>query len=327
MATKRERDRGSAVIRTSKGFSVRTYQPTPEGFDPRTATDRQLLQHGLPRRPHAVRQPEWRAAWDKAFTRPTTWIVPTFEEIKDRKHGPIRPAGRKKLATRSQAAALANATSGNWSGAADFSARGKPYKWVAGQWTVPNPHASGAGSYYASEWVGIDGWGSSDVLQAGTETQITQVLWFTITSVYTWWEWFPAGEVAITNLPVSPGDVMYCLICVNSATSATVYFSNQATGVSTNFTITAPSGTTLAGNVAEWVVERPTVGGNVAALTDYDVVYFDECLAGWSGGGTIGVDDLTSATSITMTGSGGAALSVPTIENSHLLKLTWKKSS
>jgi hypothetical protein len=180
---------------------------------------------------------------------------------------------------------------------------------------------------YASEWVGIDGWGSNDVLQAGTETQITEVLWFTFANVYTWWEWFPAGEVAITNLPVSPGDVMYCLICVNSTTSATVYFSNQATGVSTNFTITAPSKTTLAGNSAEWVVERPTINGNVASLTDYDVDYFDECLAGWSGGGTIGVDDLTSATSITMTGSGGAELSVPTIENNHLLKLTWKKSN
>jgi hypothetical protein len=175
--------------------------------------------------------------------------------------------------------------------------------------------------------VGIDGWGSGDVLQAGTETEITEVLWFTISNVYTWWEWYPAGEVAITNLPVSPGDVMYCLICVNSTTSATVYFSNQATGVSTNFTITAPSGTTLAGNSAEWVVERPTVNGSVASLTDYDLVYFDECLAGWSGGGTIGVDDLASATSITMTGSGSADLSVPTLENNHLMKVTWKKAS
>lgn len=327
MATKKKRDVDPTQHLTSKGFSLRTYEPTPEAFDPLTATDRQLLHHGLPRRPHPVQEPEWRAAWDRAFARPTTWIVPTFQEIKGRSHGPVRPAGRKKLPSRSQAADLANATSGNWSGAADFSAKGKPYKWVAGQWTVPNPHAPGSGSYYASEWVGIDGWGSSDVLQAGTETQVTEVLWFTFASVYTWWEWFPAGEVAITNLGVSPGDVMYCLICVNSTTSATVYFSNQSTGVSTNFTITAPSGTTLAGNVAEWVVERPTVNGSVASLTDYDVVYFDECLAGWSGGGSIGVDDLAAATTITMTGGGGADLSVPTIENNHLIKLTWKKAS
>jgi hypothetical protein len=327
MAAKAARSRGSRTIRLSKGFSIRTYEPTPEGFDPLKATDRQLLHHGLPRRPDAEKEPEWRAAWERALARPTTWITPEFAEIKGRKHGPLRPAGRKKLPPRSEATDLANATSGNWSGAADFSPAGKPYRWVAGQWTVPNPHAPGSGSYYASEWVGIDGWGSGDVLQAGTETEITEVLWFTISSVYTWWEWYPAGEVAITNLPVSPGDVMYCLICVNSTTSATAYFSNQATGVSTNFTITAPSGTTLAGNSAEWVVERPTVNGSVASLTDYDVVYFDECLAGWFGGGTIGVDDLASATSITMTGSGSADLSVPTLENNHLMKVTWKKAS
>ena len=324
------RAEGSAVTRTSKGFAVRTYEPAPAGFDPRTATDRQLLHHGFPRRPHAVSEAAWRAAWDKAFSRPTNWIAPVFQEMPGRTHGPLRPAGRRKAlkaATGGAAAAPANATSNNWSGAADFSGRGTPYTWVAGQWTVPNPHAPSAGSFYSSQWVGIDGWNSSDVLQAGTETQITQILWFTVTNVYTWWEWFPAGEVAITNLPVTPGDVMYCLICVNSTTSATVYFSNQASGVSTSFTITAPRGTTLTGNVAEWVVERPSIGGNVAALTDYDIVYFDDCLAGWSGGGKVGVDNLATATSITMTGAGGAALSVPTIENDHLMKVTWKKSS
>ena len=321
---------GAAAIEalTSKGFSVRTYEPAPEEFDPRAATDRELLHHGFPRRPDAENEREWRAAWDKAFERPRTWIVPEFQEVPGRSHGQMLVPGRKKAAPKPVTGAqIANATSSNWSGAADFAADGKPYKWVAGQWTVPNPHAPGAGSYYASEWVGIDGWGSSDVLQAGTETEVAQVLWFTTARVYTWWEWFPAGEVAITNLPVSPGDVMYCLICVNSSSSATVYFSNQSTGVSTSFTITAPNGTTLAGNVAEWVVERPSIGGSTASLSDYDVIYFDECQAGWVGRGSIGVNDLSGATPITMTGGGGAALSVPTIENSHLMKVTWRKSS
>jgi hypothetical protein len=322
----KKRDVAQHVTRTSAGFRVRTYEPAPEGLDPRTATDRQLLRHGFPRRPNARTEPDWRARWDKAFARPIKWIVPEFREMEGRSHGPMRPSSRKKVAGR-RGALLANATSGNWSGAVDFSARGQPYRWVAGQWTVPNPHTPTPGAYYASEWVGIDGWNSNDVLQAGTETQITQILWFTITNVYTWWEWFPAGEVAITNLPVSPGDVMYCLICLNTPNSATVYFTNQSTGIGTSFTITAPGGTTLVGNCAEWIVERPTIAGSVASLTDYDVVYFDECLAGWVGADTIGLDDLSAATSVTMTGTGGAALSVPTVENNHLMKVTWRKSS
>jgi len=116
---------------------------------------------------------------------------------------------------------------------------------------------------------------------------------------------------------------MYCLICADTTSSATVYFRNESTGVGTRFAITAPSGKTLQGNVAEWIVERPTINGSTASLTDYNLCYFDECLAGYS----FGADDLTSATLVTMTGGGGAELSVPTKENNHVLKAVWRKSS
>jgi hypothetical protein len=161
------------------------------------------------------------------------------------------------------------------------------------------------------------------VLQAGTETQITKFWIFTSTQVYAWWEWFPAGEVKISNLPVSPGDVMYCLICADSTSHATVSFSNQSTGVGTRFDITPPSGTTLTGNVAEWIVERPTVNGSVANLTDYAACYFDECIAG----GSLSIDNLSGASLITMTGTGGASLSEPTKENDSVVKVNWSKSS
>ena len=150
-----------------------------------------------------------------------------------------------------------------------------------------------------------------------------KVLWFTVRQVYTWWEWFPAGEVKISNLPVSAGDVMYCLICANTTSTATVYFSNQSEGVGTRFEITAPRGTTLTGNEAEWIVERPTVGGSVASLTDYAACYFDECIAGGAGN----IDNLNGATLITMTGTSGATLSEPVQETDHVVKLNWRKSS
>ena len=167
---------------------------------------------------------------------------------------------------------------------------------VGGQWTVPSPNTKSDGGFWASEWVGIDGWNSSDVLQAGTETQVTRIWFITSRQVYTWWEWFPAGEVRISNLPVAAGDLIYCLICADSTTHATVYYSNQSEGVGTRFDITAPSKTTLTGNVAEWIVERPTVGGSVASLTDYAACYFDECIAGGSGS----IDNLAGASLITI---------------------------
>jgi hypothetical protein len=288
-----------------------------------SATTRQLAVHGLPRRPDPKKEPELRALWDRTMSRTQLWITPEFEHHENITHGPARGARGGAVSARLASPAVSNATSNNWSGALNFSPAGKPYGFVGGQWTVPSPNSTADGAYYASEWVGIDGWRSSDVLQAGTATQITRILFITVKTVYTWWEWFPAGEVQISNLPVSAGDVMYCLICADTTTHATVYFSNQSQGVGTRFEITPPARTTLTGNVAEWIVERPTVNGSVANLTDYAACYFDECIAGGAGR----VDNLNGASLVTMTDAGGATLSEPVQENDSVLKVNWRNSS
>jgi hypothetical protein len=119
---------------------------------------------------------------------------------------------------------------------------------------------------------------------------------------------------------------MYCLICVNSTPTATVYLTNQSSGVSTSFSITAPGGTTLVGNSAEWIVERPTINGSVASLSDTKVVYFDEGIAGLSGT-PFTIIDLGSGMAVTMTGNNNASLSVPTLETSQLMKVDWLKAN
>lgn len=309
---------------TSKGFRIRGYGALPDGFDPQTATDRQLAAVRLPRRPDAEHEPELRALWDRAMARTQVWIEPEFVHHENISHGPAQPSARRKALTAPAAGeTISNATSNNWSGAAVFPPQGKPYRFVGGQWTVPSPNTAADGAYYASEWVGIDGWGSPDVMQAGTETHVTKILFITSRQVYAWWEWFPAGEVAINNLPVEAGDVMYCLICADTTSHATVTFSNQSQGVGTRFDITPPKGSSLSGNVAEWIVERPGINGGTASLTDYAACYFDECIAGGSGS----IDNIGGATLITMTGGGGATLSDPVRENSSVLKVNWRKSS
>lgn len=310
-------------ILASKGFRIRGLGALPKGFDPMKATARQLAAHRLPRRPDAEAEPRARALWDRVMSRTRLWIAPEFEYRERITHGPARSAEPRAALARAGAAGVANASSTNWSGALAFPPAGKSFSFVGGQWTVPSPNTQVDGAYYASEWVGIDGWGSNDVMQAGTETHITKILFLTFTEVYTWWEWFPAGEVKISNLPVSAGDVMYCLICADTTTHATVYFSNESDGVGTRFEITPPARTTLKGNVAEWIVERPTVDGSVASLTDYAACYFDECIAGGAGF----IEDLDGASLVTMTGNGGAALSEPAQENDHVVKLNWRKSS
>jgi hypothetical protein len=328
MAKKRFAQSASKASRTVtiSRFRIRTYELPPPGFNPLTAAPRLLQRYGLPKRPDAKSAPELLKSWEAAFAGPRTWITPEFREMKGKYHGPARRP-RQQAHLKRAGVSVANATSENWSGSVAFPPVGQTFTWVAGQWTVPNPYPPGLGQFYASEWIGIDGWKSGDVLQAGTETQVVNLLGkdFSARVVYAWWEWYPAYEVAITNLPVSPGDIMSCLIHVNSISTASVIVQNQSSNVTTLFTITAPSGTTLVGESAEWIVERPTVNKVLTKLADYKVDYFDYGFAG-----TTNISKFVTlglGTAVTMKANNGASLSVPTLEGVTLMKVNWLKAN
>jgi Peptidase A4 family len=285
-------------------LGVRLFKKPPENFDPLHADDRELLVYGYPARPDKAKHPELHETWHRMASRPLTFIEPQFALRTDKQHG-----------TRNT---IANDTSTNWSGAASFAARGDSATYVIGQWTVPDVVAPGLGSFYCASWVGIDGDGSPDVLQAGTECDVISFGFFTAKQTYVWWEWFPENEVQIANFPVTSGDVMFCAICVHSDTEAGFYLTNLTTGASTSFTKTAPKGTQLVGNCAEWIVEAPTVNGAQSALARYGDVYFDECIAGTRNDHLLygGDGDL-----ITMVDSSNKAISVPAKETDELIKI------
>jgi hypothetical protein len=306
------------TIMAPSDLGVRLFTPPPADFDPLTADQRELLVHGFPARPDQDSQRVLYAQWKRRVSRRHTRIEPVFVRNTDKVHGPMRgPSAEAELAGPA-GSHRANATSTNWSGSAVFAASGDSFKWVEGEWTVADPSdpKGGKTSYYSSSWVGIDGWGSPDVLQAGTESSLVNGT----KKVYAWWEWYPDFEVAIANFPVSAGDTMFCLICATSSTTASIWLTNDSTDQQVSFAVTAPAGTVLHGNCAEWIVETPTVGGSPTTLPDYGVVYFDDAqamanTAGWVGGNT--------GTPITLINSAGTALSTPTLEKAELLKLTY----
>jgi hypothetical protein len=190
--------------------------------------------------------------------------------MENRRHGP-----------RLRGLADATETSGNWSGAVTFAGAGGSFKSVSGQWTVPNPSPAldDSTGYYSSFWIGIDGAGSNDVFQAGVECDAQNVGSSVLRTIYLWWEWYPEYEVQITNVPVSAGNLLSCFLTVLSNTTGKVLLSNLSTGVATAFQITAPTGTTLAGNCAEWIAERPEVSGSLSMLANYGEVDFTNCVA------------------------------------------------
>jgi hypothetical protein len=72
------------------------------------------------------------------------------------------------------------------------------------------------------------------------------------------------------------------LICTASgvgSTTAIFHLTNRTIGASTSLAFTAPSGTQLVGNSAEWIVEAPSVGGTQSAVAHYGQVIFTTCEA------------------------------------------------
>lgn len=234
---------------TSRGFGVRALGP-------------------LSAVPLDGAEPALRALWDR-MTTGLSWLTPQLDHRAYVTHGPphrMRSRSSAELTRLGTARGVETETSRQWSGSIDVAPAGSTYRYVGGGWTVPDRRAEGAdGCHDTAEWVGLDGWSFADVLQAGTGTHVIGTPFFCFTHTYAWWEWWPVGEVAIRNLPVSPGDAMWCLICADTPTGATVTVTNQSRGLGACVEITPPSDRSLVASVAEWIVERPTVGGPAGA--------------------------------------------------------------
>lgn len=251
------------------GQKVHSFAPSP-GFNPLTASPEELARNGFPAIPSSGAHRERFARVYNQLKSKLHYVEPTFRLNKDRTHGLRIPAEPR----------AGSETSTNWSGAVVNAPAGDSFKWLEGDWVIPDIDAPTQNQwYYGASWIGIDGDGSSDVFQAGIGCEVYASGNSVTRLFYPWWEWYPAGEVQITNFEVSPGDMVTMLLCSTSATTGTVYFTNRTTGASTNVALTAPSGTRLVGNCAEWIVEAPTVNGAQSLLPDYGEVFFSVCEA------------------------------------------------
>ena len=262
------------TVMADKGLDVRTFTPASRGFDPLKASASDLERFGFPPRPSDAHD---LARFQQVFSRlkgKLNYVSPTMRRNEDRFHGPRKAAaGAVRAGTE---------ISGNWSGGVVFAPSGSNFRWVQGDWVVPDVDAPTENQwYYCASWIGLDGENSGDVCQAGVECEVYRSGSSITRVIYPWWEWYPNPEVQITNLTVNAGDMITCLICTGGAgaTTASLYLTNRTTGASTSLNFSAPPGTKLAGNSAEWIVEAPTVGGSQSAIADYGEVFFSVCEA------------------------------------------------
>ena len=158
-------------------------------------------------------------------------------------------------------------TSGNWSGYAGSTGAAGSATSVEGYWEVPSVSKTSKNTY-SSTWVGIDGFGNSDLIQTGVEQA-----WVGGAAKYTaWWEILPASQTNIPSLVVHPGDVMFAYIAKQTGSTWEIELEDTTTGKSF---VTDETYTGVADTV-EWIVEAPTVGGSVSTLATYSTMYFDK---------------------------------------------------
>ncbi len=286
---------------TIGSVEINTFQLPPEGFDPLAATAAELQKYGFPKRPDPQQMPQEAAKWVTAFRRypQLKHITPEFRPLEYR-HDLNK---RTEKGTEGQV----NATSENWSGSVLFIGAGDSFTWISGSWTVPHVYQSPAatGTEYSSAWLGLDGDGSGDVLQAGTETDSDG-------TCYAWFEWFPNGSIGVSNFPVTPGDVVSLVLCATNSTTASISIGNLTAEYYTNFSFSAPTGTSLVGNCAEAVVERPEINGQLAELPRYGEVFFDNTTATSANGVAY---PIAAGTAMSMVADDGVTvISTPTFE-------------
>ena len=289
---------------------ITTSMAPPEGFDPLQASDGDLAKYGFPPRPDINADPKAYASWGKAMRASKRRIVPQLA-MSDLYHGQKRNGAPITEST---------GTTLNWSGAVALSGAtsynsSSTFYFVYGEYVVPlAEQAFGACTYswdYSASWVGIDGEGTQDVLQAGTDSNAA-CFNYEEASYWAWVEWAPRAETIITNFPVTAGDDMFVEVWHTSPTQGYAYLVNLNTNQWADLGITAPSGTSLTGASAEWVVERPTVGGALSTLTNYIDDVFWYCYA-QTENYTPYTPGSPGSLLLTMLDNGGNPISIPTL--------------
>jgi hypothetical protein len=170
-------------------------------------------------------------------------------------HGVFHPSGAQT------GQALLHST--NWSGVADT---GGTYKSVKGSWTVPTVSAA-PGNRYASDWVGIGGFSTGDLIQAGVGEQFANG----VASYNAWTEILPAAEVVIPGFVIHPGDAMIVSVKKGTGNHWTIVVKDVTSGQT--FTKRLTYASCLCS--AEWIHEAPTVNGTQAILATTTNVVFD----------------------------------------------------
>ncbi len=158
---------------------------------------------------------------------------------------------------------------------------------VSGSWVVPTVSASSSnGRSYSAVWVGIDGYNDSTVEQIGTSQNVVNGR----AEYEVWWEMYSSGkqqpEQVVSSMTIEPGDSISASVqYISSGAHAGDFYltitDNSRAGDSFSIYVSSAQTQSPAAerSSAEWVVEAPSLGNNVADLSDFGTVTFTSAAA------------------------------------------------
>jgi len=302
-------------VPTDMAGAKTTLNPPP-GFNAITASDVELATYGFPPRPDAQLEPQAYASWERAMLASKVRVTPQLQ-MTNIFRTPVSKTSAASVTDNASAVPPTGSngpTSGGWSGyyvlsgAASYNHTNSFYYALA-YYVVPKArHALNAPCNntwnLAYGGVGLDGFGSSDVLEAGVVFDSYLSTSCVNTPYYAFsYEWYPYGSVVVSSVPVTAGDDVFVEVWNTSATQGYVYMVDLFTNQAVTIGVTAYPGYSLVGNSAEWFID-----GAAASLTDYTMDFFADCYAyTWSSTAY----PATTGTAVTMV-NGATTVSLPT---------------
>jgi hypothetical protein len=143
---------------------------------------------------------------------------------------------------------------------------------VNASWTVPRIRASSTDAF-SSTWIGIGGRFDKTLIQTGTEHDSVNG-----NEYYSaWYELLPDQAVRINDMSISPGDLITASITLVDADtnewSIKIYNAAKRQGFQQTFLYNSSQVS------AEWVVESPTLEGQVTSLANFGTLTFKDAHA------------------------------------------------
>jgi hypothetical protein len=185
--------------------------------------------------------------------------------------GVVQPGGPvdRLVTPRSAQAAAGKQTvvsSSNWAGYAATGTTGA-FTSVESDWVQPAGHCR-SGDQYAAFWVGLDGYPSTTVEQAGSEVDCIGGT----AEYYAWYEMYPGASANFSDT-VKPGDQLHGSVSYVGGNEFQITLTDSTEGWSQTLTQTLAG---AARSSAEVIAEAPccTSNGGILPLTNFGSVSF-----------------------------------------------------